>query len=147
MTDPLAVYLHDHLAGFRGAPLGNFAAAILPEIEQDREVLKGIVDRLGEGHADLKEAAAWFAERPAGSSWRAIRATPSESRARHRSGARYSLFRSRTTAFAAPIYQQLGKRAEARRHVGLIPQAIVATRPGILVRVPPVPRGECLTRR
>jgi hypothetical protein len=63
MTDPLAVYLHDHLAGFRGAPLGNFAAAILPEIEQDREVLKGIVDRLGEGHADLKEAAAWFAEK------------------------------------------------------------------------------------
>jgi hypothetical protein len=77
MTDPLAVYLHDHLAGsnfaiellgsmrdrFRGAPLGNFAAAILPEIEQDRDVLHGIIDRAGEGHADLKEAAAWFAEK------------------------------------------------------------------------------------
>ncbi|HWE51909.1 MAG TPA: hypothetical protein VG273_19100 [Bryobacteraceae bacterium] len=77
MTEPLATYLHDHLAGsnfaiellgslrdrFRGAPVGNFAAALLPEIEQDRDVLRGIIDRVGQGHADLKEAAAWFVEK------------------------------------------------------------------------------------
>jgi hypothetical protein len=76
MSDPLATYLHDHLAGSNfaidllktlrdehdGEPLGRFAAELLVQVEEDREVLQGIVERVGKGPA-LKEAAAWLAEK------------------------------------------------------------------------------------
>jgi len=47
----------------KGEPLGNFASTILPEIEQDREVLRGLIEHVGSGDADLKEAAAWLSEK------------------------------------------------------------------------------------
>jgi hypothetical protein len=42
-----------------GEPLGSFAEARLIEVQQDREILQQIVDRVGQGSIDLKEAAAW----------------------------------------------------------------------------------------
>jgi len=77
MSDPLAVYLHDHLAGaqhaielvqamkdkYRGHPLGGFADALLTEIQSDMEVLRGIAERIGSGSSQLKEMAMWLAEK------------------------------------------------------------------------------------
>jgi len=77
MSDSLATYLHDHLAGSNfavelleflrdqhaGEPLGASAAALLAEIGQDRETLQGIIDRVGGNAPVLKEAAAWVGEK------------------------------------------------------------------------------------
>ncbi len=77
MSDPLATYLHDHLAGSTFAvellkslrdqhsktELGNFAAAVLADVRQDQQVLQTIVDRVGKSGADFKQAAAWLAEK------------------------------------------------------------------------------------
>lgn len=71
--DALATYIHDHLAGAAGAldvledlrddhagePLGDFAAELLSEIEQDRDVLQRLADNLGGGYSKPKEAVAW----------------------------------------------------------------------------------------
>ncbi len=79
MSEPLAVYLHDHLAGsafgidlveslrdhYAGDPLGEFASDLLIEIKQDREVLQSIADGIGKTSPDVKEAAAWLAEKAA----------------------------------------------------------------------------------
>jgi hypothetical protein len=75
MQDPLATYLHDHLAGasfaidliksieeqYSGQPLGTFAATLLGEIREDQLALQGLADRVGDTDMDLKEAAAWLA--------------------------------------------------------------------------------------
>jgi hypothetical protein len=59
MSDPLATYLHDHLAGsnfaielldslrdqYSGEPLGRFAAALLIEIKEDQRTLRTMADR------------------------------------------------------------------------------------------------------
>jgi hypothetical protein len=77
MSDSLAIYLHDHLAGANfgvelleflrdqhaGEPLGEDAAALLAEIEADRTVLQGIIARVGNGVPLFKEASAWVGER------------------------------------------------------------------------------------
>lgn len=77
MSDPLAAYLHDHLAGSNfaiellknleqrhaGDPLAAFAAAELPLLLEDRLIVQGIVDRIGAEAPTLKEAAAWVAEK------------------------------------------------------------------------------------
>jgi hypothetical protein len=77
MGDPLATYLHDHLAGSVHAvsllefirdqherePLGRFASGLLAEIEADRHVLQELADRAGAGSSDLKEFAAWLSEK------------------------------------------------------------------------------------
>jgi hypothetical protein len=77
MSEPLATYLHDHLAGsnfamnlleslrdhYANESLGAFASRLLVEIEQERTVLKQIVDRVGRGSPDIKEAAAWVIEK------------------------------------------------------------------------------------
>jgi hypothetical protein len=77
MDDPLAIYLHDHLAGAALAvdlleamrdkhpnkPLGNFAAMILSEVEADRTTLKNLADRIGAGSNQLKELTAWLSEK------------------------------------------------------------------------------------
>jgi hypothetical protein len=77
MSAPLATYLHDHLAGanfaidllksmrdrYANAPLGQFASTVLLEVEADRETLRRIVERVGKGSPDLKEAAAWILEK------------------------------------------------------------------------------------
>jgi len=77
MNDPLAVYLHDHLAGavvainliealrdqHAGEPLGEFAAQLLGEVEADRAVLQEIAERVGSGSSAVKDAAAWLSEK------------------------------------------------------------------------------------
>jgi hypothetical protein len=77
MSNPLATYLHDHLAGaafavdllkelrdhYSGEALEQFAIGILVEIEQDREALQQIADGVGGKSHDLKQAAAWLAEK------------------------------------------------------------------------------------
>jgi hypothetical protein len=77
MNDPLATYLHDHLAGSNFAiellktlrdehadgPLAQFASGLLVEIETDRGVLLGIIDRVGKTLFDVKDAAGWLAEK------------------------------------------------------------------------------------
>jgi hypothetical protein len=77
MADPLAIYLHDHLAGSSFAielfkslrdehlddPVGQLATTLRTEIEEDRVVLQRIIDRVGKRPPDLKEAAAWLSEK------------------------------------------------------------------------------------
>ena len=73
MNDPLAIYLHDHLAGSKVAidllgavrdqharePLGQFAAELLVEIEEDRAVLRQLGERVGAGRSSrVKEGIA-----------------------------------------------------------------------------------------
>lgn len=77
MSDPLATYLHDHLAGAvhaietlkamrdrqAGTPLGDFAAHLLLEVEADRNTLRNVAESIGAGSSTLKETASWLAER------------------------------------------------------------------------------------
>jgi len=77
MSEPLVTYLHDHLAGsvhaietlkmmrdrHKNVPLGEFARELLNEIEQYRETLKHLAEKVGGGSATVKETAAWMAER------------------------------------------------------------------------------------
>lgn len=77
MSDPLAAYLQDHLAGSNfaiellrdlhhqhtGEPLADFAAALLVELENRRQILQGILDRVGAEAAPLKEATTWVGEK------------------------------------------------------------------------------------
>ncbi len=77
MSDPLATYLHDHLAGSNfatellkdlreqhpGEPLGQFAAALHIELEEERQVLQRIIERVGTESSALKEATAWMGEK------------------------------------------------------------------------------------
>jgi hypothetical protein len=77
MKDPLATYLHDHLAGshfaiqlldslheqYREEDLGDFAFAMREEVKQDQGTLQTIIDRVGTTHLDLTEAAGWLAEK------------------------------------------------------------------------------------
>jgi hypothetical protein len=79
MSDPLAIYLHDHLAGSRFAiellkslqeqytdqPLGEFARVLESDVTADQETLQTIIESVGQAHLDLKEAAGWFAEKAA----------------------------------------------------------------------------------
>lgn len=77
MSNNLATYLHDHLAGsvaglelvealseqHEGEPLGRFAAQLSGEIEADRRTLEELAKRVGTGGNPLKEAGAWLAEK------------------------------------------------------------------------------------
>jgi hypothetical protein len=78
MSDPLATYIHDHLAGsayavdlvafirdtYEGQELGQFAAWLLNEIEVDREILKELAERAGGGGSSkAKELTAWLGEK------------------------------------------------------------------------------------
>jgi hypothetical protein len=77
MSDSLQDYLHDHLAGSNFAiellkslqeqkgneGLAVFAAALLAEVQKDADLLRGIVEQVGKSRLDLKEAAAWLAEK------------------------------------------------------------------------------------
>jgi hypothetical protein len=79
VNEPLATYLHDHLAGakyaielvqamrdeFEGKPLGTFAASILNEIKNDRDTLQHLAERVGSGSSQIKEVAAWLSEKVA----------------------------------------------------------------------------------
>lgn len=77
MPDPLAAYLHDHLAGSNfaiellknlqeqhaGEPLSQFAASELTLLLEDRQLLQAVIDRVGSESSTLKEAAGWVAEK------------------------------------------------------------------------------------
>jgi hypothetical protein len=78
MKNTLVTYLHDHVAGSRlaidllkslakqyeGAPLGHFARSIQAEVQEDRELLEDLLQRLGGARTNfLKEAAAWLVEK------------------------------------------------------------------------------------
>ena len=77
MSDPLATYLHDHLAAAQFAvellkslyeqhtreALGEFAATLLREVEEDRQTLQRIADQAGTEASLLKEATAWVGEK------------------------------------------------------------------------------------
>jgi hypothetical protein len=77
MSDPLATYLHDHLAAslfavellknlhqqHAGEALGEFAATLLREVEEDRQTLQRIADQAGTEASVLKEATAWMGEK------------------------------------------------------------------------------------
>jgi len=77
MSDHLATYLHDHLAGsnfgvelvenlkeqHRNEPLGQFASDLKIEIESDRKTLQKIADQVDSGAPHLKEAVAWVGEK------------------------------------------------------------------------------------
>lgn len=77
MDDPLAVYLHDHLAGssfavelleklaseFRGMPSGQVASHLLEQVEMDVSTLKQLIAQTGKTTSDLYDALGWIAER------------------------------------------------------------------------------------
>jgi hypothetical protein len=77
MTDALATYLQDHLAGAMhaiellkamrnhhgGGPLGQFASELLSEIEADRDLLAGLTEKAGATPGVMKEWAAWMGEK------------------------------------------------------------------------------------
>jgi hypothetical protein len=77
MNDPLATYLHDHLAGadmavdllqamkdrHKDESLGQFAGHILAEVKQDRDTLQRLADTIGSGSNVLKEFTAWLSEK------------------------------------------------------------------------------------
>ena len=73
----LETYLNDHLAGAtagvdlareiadktRGSPAGAVMDQVADDIEADRAVLEGLVERLGIDRHAVKQAAAWTAEK------------------------------------------------------------------------------------
>jgi hypothetical protein len=73
----LSTYLNDHLAGAtaglelarrargenEGTPLGRFLEQLESEIEQDRQTLIDVMDRLEVGRDRLKLAAGWLGEK------------------------------------------------------------------------------------
>lgn len=73
----LETYLNDHLAGSTagldlareiaedtvGTPVGPAMAQLADDIEADRVVLEGLIATLGFGQHNLKQAAAWMAEK------------------------------------------------------------------------------------
>ena len=78
MTDRLlAIYMQDHLAGStaglelarrsaganEGTPVGEFLAGLADEIEEDRDILRGIMDDLEIGADPVKNALGWGAEK------------------------------------------------------------------------------------
>jgi hypothetical protein len=77
MNDPLATYLHDHLAGadfaidllgqmkdrHQDQPLCRFAEQLLGEVKQDRDTLQRLADKVGSGTNALKEFSAWVGEK------------------------------------------------------------------------------------
>ena len=77
MSEALAVYLHDHLAGaskaidllesmrkeHAGQPLGQFAGRLQLEVKADRDVLQALAERIGAGSNAIKNLAAWMSEK------------------------------------------------------------------------------------
>lgn len=77
MSDPLASYLHDHLAGshfaiellktlqntHREQPLADFARGLESDVKQDQDTLRDIIHKVGEAPLDWTETAGWLAQR------------------------------------------------------------------------------------
>ncbi|MFL6142900.1 MAG: hypothetical protein ACJ72N_13675 [Labedaea sp.] len=76
-TEPLSIYLNDHVAGAtagvnlvrkiaeenQGTQLGTVMSELAAEIEADRRTLESLIERFGFAKSSLKEAAGWVAER------------------------------------------------------------------------------------
>jgi predicted negative regulator of RcsB-dependent stress response len=77
MDDPLAVYLHDHLAGssfavelleklaseFAGTSSGEVALELLEQVQVDRKTLEQVIAQVGKANPRLDDALGWMAER------------------------------------------------------------------------------------
>jgi hypothetical protein len=77
MNDSLITYVHDHLAGARFAihllesmradqensGVRRLAEEMLHEVEEDRQVLNRLADKIGRPPNTLKEGAAWLAQK------------------------------------------------------------------------------------
>lgn len=77
MSEPIQVYLHDHYSGstfaaelletlhkeYPDQEIGRLAAEILTEVNEDRAVLKNVIQQIGSTGPDLKDATAWLAEK------------------------------------------------------------------------------------
>ena len=77
MSDSLATYLHDHLAGAKAGidlleamrdhqkdqELRDFAVYLLAEVQADRDTLGHLAEKVGSGSNVLKEFAGWFSEK------------------------------------------------------------------------------------
>jgi hypothetical protein len=77
MKDTLAIYVQDHLAGavhaieligslrdqHSGEPLALFAKQLLAQVEEDRDVLQSLAERIGAEPSSAKELAAWLSEK------------------------------------------------------------------------------------
>jgi hypothetical protein len=71
------VYLNDHLAGAmlgsnlaeqirshnQGTPLGELMGSLAPQIEQDRQTLIGLMQRIDTSKNPVKQAGAWTTEK------------------------------------------------------------------------------------
>lgn len=76
-SDTLNTYLNDHLAGsvvgselagklsseYADTTFGSFLATLADDIEQDKKALEELMDRLGIGRSQLKQAASWIGEK------------------------------------------------------------------------------------
>lgn len=77
MADALDTYLNDHLAGAmfgsdlaeqlrersEGKPLGDTLRALAAQIEEDRQTLIDLMERLGAARNPVKQATTWIAEK------------------------------------------------------------------------------------
>jgi hypothetical protein len=77
MSDPLVIYLQDHLAGamhaievlkamrdhYAGEDLGQFATKLLVDIEADRDALETLIRKTGTSPGGVKEWGAWLSEK------------------------------------------------------------------------------------
>ena len=77
MNDPLATYLHDHLAGshfaiklleslhdqYKDEELGHFALGLCAEVKRDQDTLQQIIDHVGKATLDLTEVVGWVGEK------------------------------------------------------------------------------------
>ncbi len=77
MDDPLAIYLHDHLAGssfavelleklaseFSGMPSGETAAKLLEHVRADRKTLEQLIAKVGKANTNVYDVLGWIAER------------------------------------------------------------------------------------
>ncbi len=77
MDDPLAIYLHDHLAGssfavelleklaseFSGTRSGEIARQLLQQVQVDRKTLEELIAKVGKANPDIYDALGWIAER------------------------------------------------------------------------------------
>jgi hypothetical protein len=77
MSDALATYLHDRLAGsyfaikllsslsdrYKDADLGAFARSLAVDIKQDQDTLRQVIDKVGKANLDLMEAVGWLMEK------------------------------------------------------------------------------------
>src|SRR4051812_13012946 len=76
-TDPLAVYLNDHLAASvaalnlmeelaeheRGRPLEHKLLALRSEVSEEQQMVRELLERIDAGESRLKQAAAWITEK------------------------------------------------------------------------------------